>query len=117
MFNKTDLLVRFRGNYGFTTEEDLTYHNKNTGKHYNVPYGTDTDLVSSPRAMWSLIPPMGKYTCAAILHDYLYQTGKVSRKEADKVFLHAMESLGVSKIKRNLMYRTVRIFGANQYNG
>lgn len=78
---------------------------------FTIPEGFVTDFASVPRCFWSIIPPMGRYGKAAILHDYLYHTKSVSRKEADKIFLKAMDLLGVSAWKKYVMYFAVRLFG------
>lgn len=76
-----------------------------------VPRGFKTDLASVPRFLWSIIPPYGKYTQAAIVHDYLYATGLVSRVRADAIFLSIMRARNVPLWKRTLMYLAVRAFG------
>lgn len=37
-----------------------------------VPIHFKTDFASTPRFLWAFFPPYGKYTEAAVLHDYLY---------------------------------------------
>src|SRR5262245_55189884 len=39
-----------------------------------VPVGFVTDFASIPRIFWSALPPDGRYTYPAIVHDYLYWT-------------------------------------------
>ncbi len=56
-----------------------------------VPKGFVTDLASTPRRVWALYPPFGKYLSAAILHDYLYWTQMCERDQADKIFYQAMK--------------------------
>lgn len=82
-----------------------------------VPAGFITDLASTPRFIWSLLPPHGDYAKAAILHDYLYSKGSVSvtRKAADFIFYEAMGVLGVAEWKRKLIYHTVRMFGGKHF--
>ena len=77
----------------------------------DVPEGFETDFASVPRGLWNIFPPDGKYSRAAVLHDYLYNTKKRSRKECDKIFLEAMRVLKVPFLKRHLMYQAVRSFG------
>jgi hypothetical protein len=86
----------------------------------HVPEGYKTDFASVPRPLWSLFPPDGVYTQAAVLHDYIYgkrgkglgREGKdLSRSECDKIFLRAMETLGVDLPTRRLIYRGVRLGG------
>jgi hypothetical protein len=76
-----------------------------------VKVGFETDLASTPRWLWSLLPPFGKYAGAAIIHDYLYQAHEGTRKQADVVFREAMQEQRVPRYKRELMYRAVRLFG------
>jgi len=81
------------------------------GSFVRVPNGFITDFASVPRPLWAIIPPDGKYTQAAVLHDYLYQKKFFSRKRCDMVFNEAMKILGVPLWKRRVMYRALRIFG------
>ena len=77
----------------------------------HVPVGFVTDFASIPRFIRFIIPKLGKYNKAAVLHDYAYQFGTISRKQADQLFLDAMKDLGVLKWKRYTMYWAVRAFG------
>lgn len=79
-----------------------------------VPKGTETDLASIPRFLWCLLPPFGRYSQAAVIHDYLYSTegtGVLSRKDSDNIFYELMIRYGTYKWKAKLMYFAVRIFG------
>jgi len=86
------------------------------GRVFEVPAGFETDFASVPRFFWRVLPPWDKYSPAAVVHDHLYQTGKVPRVEADKTFLELMEALGVSWWKRRVMYYAVRAFGWIAWN-
>ncbi len=86
------------------------------GLYVKVPGGFITDFASVPRLLWAIIPPDGKYTQAAVLHDYLYHKKIFPRKKSDKIFLDAMKILGVSFWKRSAMYRAVRMFGWIPWN-
>ena len=86
------------------------------GREIVVPKGFITDLASVPRALWNLFPPFGSYTFAAVLHDWLYRTGIVSRAVADATFLEAMESLGTGGFTRRVLYFAVRLFGGSSYH-
>lgn len=87
------------------------------GIGFQVPVGFVTDFASVPRGLWNLIPPWGPYTRAAVLHDYQYWLGDLSRKEADRIFLVAMEGLGVGWVKRQAIYWGVRAGGWYAWNG
>lgn len=80
------------------------------GKSFVVPRGFRTDFASVPRGLWNIIPPVGLYGKATVLRDYLCETKIVSRKEADRLFLEAMEVLGVGWLKRKTMYFGVRTY-------
>lgn len=82
-----------------------------------VPTGFVTDFASSPRALWWICPPTGKYGKAAVIHDYLYRTPayECTRKQADKIFVEAMAVLGVPRYRRSIMYRSLRMFGARNF--
>lgn len=75
-----------------------------------VPKGFRTDLASIPRIFWNIFPPFGRYTQAAVVHDYLYRI-QHNRKQADKIFYDLMIEYGTRKWKAKIMYLAVRIFG------
>lgn len=86
----------------------------------SVPVGFETDFASVPRVCRLIIPKLGRYTKAAVIHDYLYQEHglksgglyfRVSRRTTDKIFRGAMEELGVSTWKRWAMWAAVRVGG------
>lgn len=81
-----------------------------------VPRGFVTDFASVPRGLWNIFPPFGRYSKAAVLHDWLYQTGKVARGEADRIFLECMKELGVPAWKRWAMYLGLRVGGWAAWN-
>ena len=82
-----------------------------------VPAGFVSDGASIPRFFWRIIgsPFRGMYRDAAIVHDWLYFSGKYTRLETDRIFKQAMKELGVSAWRRGAMYRAVRIGGANSW--
>ena len=97
----------------WVTAKQFTYY---VGEDKNsvtitVPRGFHTDFASVPRVFWIILPPDGKYTQAAVLHDYLYSEQICERKTADRIFINAMKVLGVPLWKRRVMYRAVRMFG------
>lgn len=76
-----------------------------------VPAGFETDFASTPRALWWMFPPQGKYSVAAIVHDHLYHTQRLPRKKADRIFLDIMKHLKVGRFARRPMWLAVRAFG------
>ena len=69
-----------------------------------VPAGFVTDFASIPRGLWNIFPPTGRYGKAAY-----------TKKDADRIFYEAMEILGVGKIKRWLMWKSVSAFGRGNF--
>jgi hypothetical protein len=59
-----------------------------------------------------LIPKYGSYTKAAILHDYLWRTGVVSRADANGIFRRALRELEVSAVRRWMMWGAVGLASA-----
>lgn len=75
----------------------------------NLP---DTDLASIPRVIGWFANSYGRHTLAALLHDHLVRNGdkldpKVKRHEADDVFLHALDELGVPFVRARIMWAAV----------
>jgi hypothetical protein len=82
-----------------------------------VPIGFVTDFASIPRIFWSILPPDGKYTYPAILHDYLYWTQTTSRDVADNILKFGMEDFSVGTATSMAIYNAVRAFGGSAWNG
>lgn len=89
-----------------------------------VPAGLTTDLSSVPRPVWSLINRVGPHLEASIVHDWLYVAwqdvpGRGARPEdrrfADDLFLALMKEAKVGWLKRQAIYRAVRLFGWAAY--
>lgn len=109
--------MRMVGRYSFELLAPFEFHvgEYPSAEVIRVPAGFVTDLASIPRALWSILPPHGKWAKAAIVHDYLYVHAIRNKSYADKVFLEGMEVLGVGKIRRTAMYWAVRLFGRGNY--
>jgi len=83
----------------------------------DVPTGFVTDFASIPRPFWSLLPPDGKYTYPAIVHDYLYWTQTQPRDVADEILKFGMQDLKISALTVGTIYSAVRAFGGAAWNG
>jgi hypothetical protein len=88
----------------------------------HVPVGTETDLASTPRLAWFLVPPMDRHIVEpAILHDYLYQQhGKLpgltlSRAQCDALLAQAITQEGGKPWYRWLVHTSVRAFGGHAW--
>lgn len=94
----------------FTQEIKVRFRNGYCNFPITVPKGFRTDLASIPRIFWMILPPFGRYSQAAVIHDYLYSI-KYPRDLADKIFYESMLRYGTYKWKAKIMYYAVRIFG------
>ncbi|MFF0200131.1 DUF1353 domain-containing protein [Streptomyces sp. NPDC005017] len=86
--------------------EELTY--RGSSQTFVVPVPFRTDFASVPTMFVWLIPRYGVYTKAAILHDFLCREAPVSRADADGIFRRALRELGVSALRRWIMWAAVR---------
>ena len=82
-----------------------------TGEIITVPAGTTTDGASTPRLLWRLIPPFGRYWPAAVLHDYLYRFTDRPKDVCDSILREAMLSLGVDEVTTETIYEGVNLGG------
>lgn len=95
--------------------EPLTYTSRD-GESITIPIGTTSDGASTPRIFWRALPPFGPYWRPAILHDYLYQSGRFVRSKCDALLREAMLSCGVSGFTAWVIYTGVRMGGWVAYN-
>lgn len=91
-----------------------------------VPAGAVVNFASTPRFLWSLVPPSGAYDFGCCLHDAGYrgtlqtmggQRIRLIRELCDKLMDEANEATGVSGPIRFILYRGVRLFAAGAYKG
>lgn len=136
----TDLRVKVLDNgENYEILDDFVYYRDNNARvRLKVNAGYVTDFASVPRIFWSIFPPFGKYTKAAVLHDMLcdaYLEKKtwsyvltddsdvtieererlITRKEADLIFKEAMEAIKVPKVTRWFLYTSVRVYAVFKY--
>lgn len=76
-----------------------------------VPVDTETDFASVPKIFQWLVPRTGRYTRAAVLHDYLWKErpNGLSRADADGLFRRAMAELKAPFLRRWTIWAAVRI--------
>ena len=89
---------------------------RSMGRSILVPEGFITDLASTPRIIWSFIPPFGPWSEAAVVHDRLYLIGDCTRLEADQILRDIMRQHGVSRYVRSIIYSGVRVGGWRTWN-
>lgn len=111
-----ELVVENIGDRKWEVHSPLTYSFKHNDEQVavTVPVGYKTDFASVPRLFWIVFPPDGKYTKAAVIHDYLCDNPRKftsNRKETDHVFLKAMLETGVSHFKAMILFSAVRLYG------
>lgn len=83
---------------------------------FTVPEGLYTDFASVPQIVWSVVCPIGRHTRAAVLHDYLYASQIITRKESDDIFWEAMVTDGCTAFEVIVMWGAVRLFGSFAWN-
>jgi hypothetical protein len=98
------------------------HYTNDAGGIIEVPAGFVTDFASVPRFLWPIVPPFGKYTRAATVHDWLYdqhRKGKAhySKAYADAIFLEALQDCGCSWWTSTVMWLGVRIGGRRAWKG
>ena len=93
--------------------KQFSYHigSEHSRNVVTVPKDFVTDFASIPWMFWTFLPYWGKYGKAAVIHDFLYQTHRRTRKEADNIFYEAMLVSGTKEWKATVMYWAVRVFG------
>lgn len=124
-FTKAVILKKTCGKY-FIVYEQFSYYvgNEENNELITIPKGFETDGASIPRIFTPFVGnPMDEFLSASVVHDFLYSKQGVltdavyTRKECDDIFREAMGILGVSKWKRNIMYRAVRLGGWKPWGG
>jgi hypothetical protein len=99
-----------------------------------IPKGFKFDLSTIPRFLWGFVAPFELSIIAPLVHDFLYvnkgkltinnqnmlslandseegKTPRISRHEADSIFLEHMKLEGVGFLKRWIAYFGVRLIG------
>lgn len=115
-FSVKDLHVEESDGRNCLLLEPFTYTSLK-GEVIEVPIGTTSDGASTPRALWVILPPTGRYWMAAFLHDYLYRCSDKPRIDCDNLLKEAMLRLGVNRFRAEVIYLGVRIGGWVPYNG
>ena len=106
------ILKSFSDSHDWMLTHDLIYSIGNTRVEITVPKGFVTDFASIPQPLWSLgISPLGKYTKAAIVHDYLYWVQNCTKDQADNILLIAMKESEVGSWTETEIYEGVHLAG------
>jgi hypothetical protein len=83
---------------------------------YGIPKGFITDLASIPVILRPLFNQNDASRKAAVLHDSRYCVKRGLRKDADDLFLEALERSGVGFLRRWALYAGVRAGGWVYWN-
>jgi hypothetical protein len=109
-FDSAPLTVRRVSDQLWEVVEPLVYRGRRDT--FLVPAGFRTDFASVPRVVVWLFPRFGRYTLAAVLHDWLttegLRAGVVSSRDADGLFRRVMTEQQVPPVRRWLMWAGVR---------
>ncbi len=109
-FAHGEVLVEQIDDENWRLQRGLTYAARS--ETFDVPVRQETDFASVPRIFVWFLPRYGRYTKAAILHDYLWRerarNGQLDYVDADGIFRQAMRELGVPFLKRWIMWAAVR---------
>ena len=106
------VLKPFADNHDWLLVNDVVYRPGNADASITVPRGFVTDFASIPQAFWSAdLSPNGRYSKAAIVHDYLYWAQPCSREQADNLLDIAMQESNVGYFQRTTIYWGVRAGG------
>lgn len=84
-----------------------------------VPEGFLTDGASIPPAFWPIFSSTGRALCPGVAHDFRYSVLSrcTDRAIADEELLHGLADVGMGWLKRQLIYRAVRLFGWKFWKG
>lgn len=105
----------------YVLERPLVYTSVVLQGVVTVPTGFRTDLYSIPFGLRNILPRDGKANGAAVVHDWLYQTGvfachPITQAIADAVINEAMRCGGMPTWRRVLIYRGLRLGGWKVWN-
>lgn len=107
------------GKWDRTLLADLSLHDDDHGL-ITVPAGFRTDFASIQFlhniflfVLYALLAGYGNY--AATVHDWLYTTGPLTRKQADAVLYRGLRAEGVARWRAWLFWAGVRIGGGKRY--
>lgn len=97
-------------------DHTFSYYSDRIAQVIDVPVGFFTDFASVPRL--GVVYAMLGNTAhePAVIHDWCYYTGTLTREAADKILLEAMAVIGVPLWRRWPIYWGVRMGGWHAWN-
>jgi hypothetical protein len=110
--------VEDNGDETFTILERVEWLDVATGALIRAEPGDRTDFASIPRLIWPIIPPYGRHSLAAVIHDKLYQLRGalpggilLSWWQCNRIFRDIMRASGVRWSRRWVMWLGVTLGG------
>lgn len=103
------------GNVVYELGQALRYQTRGGDRVFTVPQGYRTDLASIPQRYQQRPANESPAARAGALHDWFYTDHAVSRREADRIFRHALRDEGVPLGQRLAMWAAVRLNGGDAY--
>jgi hypothetical protein len=107
-YEPPQLRYTYLGKYVLTEDFVVTVG----GRQFIIPVGAVTDLATTPKILWNLLPPTGIYESAAVAHDWWCSDGiaqgELTAREADGYFRDMMGEAGVGLCTRWVMWAAVR---------
>ena len=97
----------------FEVAKSFEFYSTDYQQTIKIPKGYRSDFGSVPRSLWPLFPPVGRYSKATVVHDWMIDNmdnHDFSIHQVNKIFREAMKVLGVGKVKRNIMFAGVNIY-------
>ena len=113
--DKLDVELLNDGDNTWRLFSDMRYESCLLKKTFTVPKGFKTNFASVPRLPFAYLLFGGVANQAAVVHDYLYSSGEVTRSQADAVLREASKTSGVNWFQRNAMWLGVRVAGSSHY--
>ena len=92
------------------------YYILDNGAEILIPKGFCFDFASIPKWAWWIVGNPVEHATASLLHDFLYCSRILGKKEADRLFLLALKRVGERLLVRRVMYRAVHFFGGRPFN-
>lgn len=102
-----------KGQYKLYEDYYYSYKLGDKTTYGGIPKGFIYDGASVPRILWSVLgmSPDGLGRPAFLIHDFMYDKQKKSRKFADDLFYEVLLYVGESRWRAWTAYKGVRLFG------
>jgi hypothetical protein len=110
-----DIILEELDNGSWKLQDDFSYYNDYI--QVTVKSNFTTDGASIPKVFWSVVgnPLENDLLKPSIIHDGLYTLMQLPRDKCDKLLKEMLLFNGTSKVKANLVYYAVRIFGGSHW--